>query len=100
MWWTLIHDKGGDCNDKRNGDDDGYCDDGSSVKGGNDDTIYRKLFPPRKLQRSFAALNQNASGQKCDDDHSTCYELKASLLFHQFVIVFILQRDQFEREVL
>ena len=26
------------------------------MKGGNDDTIYRKLFPPRKLQRSFAAL--------------------------------------------
>ena len=26
------------------------------MKGGNDDTIYRKLFPPRKLPHSFAAL--------------------------------------------
>ena len=25
MWWALIRDKGGDCNERRNGDDNGYC---------------------------------------------------------------------------
>ena len=83
-------------------DGDGGGNDGSSVKVGNDDTIYRKLFPPRKLPHSFAALKIRTKMPwvKMWRWSQHLLWIRSSLLFHQYVIVFILQRDQLEREVL